>query len=103
MKKKAFSLLLALCMLLALGAPALAVSSFSDVQSGSWYYECVTRMADMKALTGYGDGSFRPNGSITNGEFLTVLMKTLTGTQSYPAVSGNWASGALQAAYDSGV
>ena len=103
MKKRALTLLLTLCLILTLGAPALAAASFSDVREGSWYYDNVMRMAEMKALTGYADGTFRPDGSITNGEFLTVLMKTLTGTESYPAESGHWASGVLQAAYDSGV
>ena len=103
MKKRALSLLLVTCLILSLGLPALAAPSFSDVRSGSWYYENVMRMAGMNALNGYADGTFRPDGNITNGEFLTVLMKTLTGTESYPADGGHWASGVLTAAYASGV
>ncbi|MGI6029774.1 MAG: S-layer homology domain-containing protein [Candidatus Heteroscillospira sp.] len=104
MKKRIPALLLAVCLSLSLCLPALADGGFSDVEPDSWYYDSVTRMADMKALNGYADGSFRPDGSITNGEFITVLMKTLTGTDGYPAESGShWASGALNAAYAGGV
>lgn len=100
--KKVLISALVICLVLSLGTTAIA-AEFSDVAHDSWYCENVTRMADMKAISGYDDGSFRPEGSITNGEFLTVLMKTLTGTESYPAESGHWASSVLNAALEAGV
>ena len=100
--KKALGTILILCLCLSLGTAAMA-AGFSDVDSGSWYYDNVTRMADMKALSGYPDGTFRPEGTISNGEFITVLMKTLTGTESYPSAEGHWAMGAMKAAVEQGV
>jgi hypothetical protein len=101
MTKRTISLLLAVCLLFSLGVSAAAAEDFSDVKAGSWYYDNVKRMVSMGAINGYGDGTFRPAGNITNGEFLTILMRTLSDTKEYPAAEGqHWASGALRAAYD---
>jgi len=100
MMKRVLSLMICLCLVLSM--PALA-AGFSDVSEDSWYYNNVIRMTDMKGITGYPDGTFRPEGSITNGEFLTMLMKTLTGTESYPSAEGHWALAVLQASYDAGI
>ena len=102
MIKRSLSLILCLCLALSLGVSALA-ANFSDVTEDSWYYNNVMRMTEMKAITGYPDGTFNPEGSITNGEFLTMLMRTLTGTESYPTDEGHWALAVLQAAYEAKV
>jgi len=104
MTKRAISLLLVFCLIFSLGVAALAAEDFSDVKAGSWYYDNVKRMVEMGAINGYDDGTFRPQGNITNGEYLTILMRTLSGTKEYPAAAGaHWASGALNAAYDARV
>ena len=48
-------------------------STFSDVHSGDWYYNTVTEMAQRGILSGYSDGSFKPNASITTAEFISVI------------------------------
>gem|GEM_PF-2062474 len=50
-------------------------ASFSDVSSGAWYYEAVITLADKGVISGYTDGTFRPNASITRAEFVTMLSK----------------------------
>lgn len=103
MTKRFLSLLLIAGIFFSPGLHASATAeTFSDVQGGSWYYDNVSTMVSMDAISGYPDGSFRPNGDITNGEFLSMLMKTLSDI-SFPDTGSHWASGVLSAAIDSKV
>ena len=46
---------------------------FSDVNSGDWYFEDVATAAQIKYVSGYGDGTFRPNNLITREEAAKVI------------------------------
>jgi len=62
------------------GSPSVsssASSSFSDVSSGSWYCTAVTWAYENGIFAGYGDGTFRPNQSITREQLVTVLYQYL--------------------------
>lgn len=48
---------------------------FSDVADGQWYTQAVLWGAETGVLGGYPDGSFRPDGQITRGEFAAVLYR----------------------------
>lgn len=71
MKKNLFIMSLAI----AVAIPALVVSfpidvdaatsSFKDVPKNSPYYDNINEMAGLKIISGYGDGTFRPNEVIT--------------------------------------
>jgi len=52
-------------------------SAFSDVKNGSWASTVVGPAAASGIMTGYGDGTFKPNASITRGELAAVLAKLL--------------------------
>ncbi|MFC3803059.1 bifunctional 2',3'-cyclic-nucleotide 2'-phosphodiesterase/3'-nucleotidase [Cohnella sp. GCM10012308] len=52
-----------------------AGSSFSDVQSGSWYAEFVNIASSNGLITGKGDGSFVPNAPITREEMAVMLAR----------------------------
>jgi len=52
-------------------------SKFSDVKVGAWYTGFVNLAAAQGYVTGYPDGTFRPNATITNQEVVTVLMRML--------------------------
>ena len=55
-----------------------AVSSaavFSDVVSGKWYSDAVLWAAENEIVTGYDDGSFRPENSITRQELAAILYR----------------------------
>ena len=60
--------------------------SFSDVTSGKWYYDTVTKMAQAGALNGYSDGTFKPDSTVTRAEFTKICVAFLDGEQE--AVSG---------------
>ena len=51
--------------------------SFSDVNSGAWYYDNVMDAAENGYVTGYTDGTFRPLNSITRAEFASMIAKAM--------------------------
>ena len=74
--KKLATILLALMMLMTtLMMPAYAIT-FSDLASEHWAYEYITTLAEAKVINGYTDGTFKPNGTITRGEFIKLVMSS---------------------------
>ena len=58
------------------GSPApTAEARFTDVRSGQWYSEAVAWTAQSGVYTGYADGSFRPNDSITREQLAAILYR----------------------------
>ncbi|WP_409344859.1 S-layer homology domain-containing protein [Paenibacillus sp. MBLB4367] len=57
----------------ALGLSEQSGSSFRDIAAADWYSGAVTAAAEAELVSGYEDGSFRPNAPITREE-LAVLM-----------------------------
>lgn len=51
-------------------------------------------------VSGYNDGTFRPNNSVTEAEFLTVLLKTYNVNTRAIGTVKHWADGSYQAASD---
>lgn len=76
-------------------------NKFYDVRKSDWYYDTVTYMAENKILSGYDDGSFKPNAAITSAEFTTIVCR-IKGIS--PTVSSNnhWAGGLMQSALNIG-
>ena len=46
---------------------------FSDVAADSWYADAITAMASRGFISGYSDGTFRPNDSITYEQIVAIL------------------------------
>ncbi|MCI9556168.1 MAG: cellulase family glycosylhydrolase [Lawsonibacter sp.] len=74
---------------------------FSDVPAGSWYREAVTQMAEEGLLSGYPDGSFRPDASITAAEFVTITARC-AGAAPVQGQTRHWAAGSMEAALQRG-
>ncbi len=55
-------------------APSLAQPKLYDVQ-GSWNQKCIENLAQRNIISGYPDGSFRPNSPITRSEFAAIINK----------------------------
>lgn len=53
-------------------------SSMSDI-GGHWAEDEIEKLADVGVVSGYPDGTFKPEGTISNAEFLTLLVKSLGG------------------------
>lgn len=50
---------------------------FSDVKPTDWFYEAVTGSIQFGWINGYGDGTFRPNNTITRAEVTAIVNKML--------------------------
>lgn len=49
--------------------------SFSDVPAGQWYATAVKTLAGKGVITGYNDGTFKPNGNVTRAEFCAMASR----------------------------
>lgn len=61
------------CMLVALGTSVLA-ASFSDLE-GHWASENITKLVDAGVVNGYPDGTYKPEATISRGEFLKLIIE----------------------------
>ena len=86
--KKLISLLLALCLVFALGVSGFAASfpanGFSDVSRSAWYAEAVDFVKASGLMNGVGNNRFDPNGTVTRAMVVTVLYRLAD----KPSVSG---------------
>lgn len=94
LRKKLLCVSLICCMLLGVWMPAAAEGGYSDVPVGIWYYEYVTDLSQKGVVNGYPDGTFRPDGTVTWGEALKLILRAV-GYPEIPQIDGHWASGYL--------
>ena len=70
-------------------------SGFSDVKPGDWFNTAVSTMVNAGVITGYNDGTFRPNDPITRAEFATIAARFLSDPYSlqdqFYDTEGHWA------------
>lgn len=83
-------------------------NNFSDVDSGSWYNEAVSTLANMGILKGYGNGKFGPDDTMTRTQFATICVRIAgleeSGNSKFADVAENhWAYGPICAAADAGL
>ncbi|MBP3361190.1 MAG: S-layer homology domain-containing protein [Clostridia bacterium] len=90
----AVSASLSICALLPIHASA---ETFSDVYEIHWAYSAIERCAAKKWFSGYPDGTFRPDGSITRAEAMKVFvaflgepLSTVTESTYYDVAPGEW-------------
>ncbi|MCL2351487.1 MAG: Ig-like domain-containing protein [Firmicutes bacterium] len=81
---------------------------FRDVDPNAWYAQAVNYLASRGIIVGYGDGTFKPNQTITRAELAVIVSKYLglanTSTSAFPDVqSGHWAAGYINSAYAQGI
>ena len=75
---------------------------FSDVARGAWYYGPVTNLAGQGVVSGYTDGTFRPDRTATAGEALKLVL-TACGNGVMAPAGSHWASGYLSHAVSQGL
>ena len=82
--------------------PPVTGGSFSDVSDSAWYATAVNTLVELDVLSGYEDGTFRPNNAVTRAEFVTAVCKCFdnlsTGSAGFSDVSGHWAEGFINQA-----
>jgi len=52
---------------------------FSDIPTDHWCYEAIRYLKAKNSISGYDDGSFKPNNSVTRAEFIKMLVGIFAG------------------------
>ena len=50
-------------------------SSFKDIESGKWYSNPIAYLESFKIISGYEDGTFKPDKKLTRAEFASVIAR----------------------------
>ncbi|SCZ76046.1 S-layer homology domain-containing protein [Acidaminobacter hydrogenoformans] len=92
------------------GYTALAPISFSDVKPSSWYYEAVAIAASAGYISGYTDGTMRPEIPISREEAAAIIVKLLklqpdmeAATKFKDHLQLTWSRGAVGAVAKAGI
>ncbi len=80
MSKKLTGVITAALIVGAMGTTFAASNPFSDVPSGHWSYQAVTKLAQAGVIEGYGDGTFKGDKSITRYEMAQMVAKAMAKT-----------------------
>lgn len=65
-------------------APRCVGELFSDVCPEDWYAPYVTELAAANAIGGYADGTFRPDGQVTRGQLVKLIVAASGATAAVP-------------------
>lgn len=81
--------------------------SFRDVTSTHWAFASVERAAELGLVTGYSDGTFRPDTPVTRAQFVLMLWRmcgkpAATKAASFADASADWYQDALSWAVEKG-
>ena len=85
-------------------------NDFTDVDANDWYNTTVSTLNAMGIITGYEDGSFKPNAPITRAEFAAMAVRffeedsAIYEEGTFNDIAGSeWFADAVQAAKDHGI
>ena len=79
---------------------------YSDVAATAWYNTAVSTLSSMGIITGYPDGTFRPNAAITRAEFAAIAARfdhdgDKTAAK-FSDIASHWAKDEISIAYNNG-
>ncbi len=83
-------------------------TAFSDVPADYWAHDYIAGLAKSNIISGFGDGTFRPNEPVTRAQFAAILRQAFltsqpTTAQAFKDVSDDyWAKGAISSARSAG-
>lgn len=109
--RKSKSTLCALALTVQMAAmPLIALAAFFPDTQANWARSAIQTLSDQGIITGYPDGTFRPEGLITRAEFSAIMVKALglsptsTGTQTFRDVpSTYWAYPSIETVRSAGL
>ncbi len=84
------------------------LEKFSDVKSDAWYSKALAYAIENKVISGYEDGTFRPNGEITRAEFASIVARLVKddveGSGSpFRDIENSWAKSSIEKLYNKGL
>lgn len=90
MKKRFFSILLSMFMLLSTVQCIPTVNAedtvaYSDVSVDSWYFQAVTFCTELGLMNGIGQGQFAPAGTVNRAMFVTILHRLAGSPDAIPS------------------
>ena len=74
---------------------------FSDTNINDWYYPHMEMLVEKGGINGYTDGTFKPNNTITNAEFVKIIVGLVS--EADTNTSNHWAEGYIQKAKALGI
>lgn len=74
---------------------------FSDTNINDWYYPHMEMLVEKGGINGYTDGTFKPNNTITNAEFVKIIVGLVS--EADANTSDHWAEGYIQKAKALGI
>ncbi len=100
---KRFLTIILMIVLLTTTVLAQAKAGFTDTNPTDWYIPTITRLIEWGGITGYPDGTFRPNDLMTRAEFTKTLIGALWRDKYEISTSGHWATNFIDAAETAGI
>lgn len=94
-----------------IATPALAQNNFPDVDANYWAQPFIERLAAQNIISGYPDGTFRPEQALDRDEFAALIRDAFNQNQVRQIPSGSvfkdvpngyWAAPAIEEAYEAG-
>jgi hypothetical protein len=87
-----------------------ATANFPDVGSDYWAQPFIQALAQRKIITGFADGTFKPNNPVDRAEFAAMIQKAFNQSPVRQLSAGGfrdvprdyWAASAIQEAYETG-
>lgn len=75
------------------------------MNAGDWFNNAISTLSNAGIVTGYNDGTFRPNQPITRGEMAKIIANFANlnkGTKSFTDLSGHWSKTYVELAAGNG-
>ncbi len=94
------------CLFILCAAAVAGAVELSDIE-GHWAENDIRELVGIGAITGYLDGTYRPEGTITRAEFSSVLRGALgleeAAGATFADITGHWGQGRIEALVQDGV
>lgn len=105
-KNKIVSILVVMFFMLSCFSPASLAGPINDL-TGHWAEAYIGNLVDQGIISGYPDGTFKPEGKITRAEFASILVKgfelPIEGSKVFSDTADHWAKNSIAAAYSQGI